>query len=327
MLQRSILFFCFASKKYGGGVYESILSRLLRDHYGGRIEVAVRGENKLTKLLYLFISILKLRFGSKYQVCIRSFHLCFFFRKDVKNIVILHHYDPTAGRLLVRLHNRICFWFLCKNQKRIHTVIVVGKYWEKEMQKLGFNTHTIYNSFDINKYKVTDYEVSSLKKKYSLSNKPIAYVGNSSKDKGIIQTRDALADLDAQLVSTGVLNQTVAGVKNLGFISYKEYIILLAASDIVITMSTFAEGWCRTAHEAMLVKTPVVGSGAGGMQELLEGGEQKIADFNSLQTHAKSMISNPRHRAEAGEKGYKYASGYTLHRFETELKTLMTRFV
>ena len=46
--------------------------------------------------------------------------------------------------------------------------------------------------------------------------------------------------------------------------------MLLQAASVAVTMSKFNEGWCRTAHEAMLCKTPVVGSGMGGMGELLE---------------------------------------------------------
>ena len=57
-------------------------------------------------------------------------------------------------------------------------------------------------------------------------------------------------------------------------LNYKEYLCLLKASSVVVTMSKFKEGWCLTAHEAMLCKTPVIGSGKGGMRELLEGGNK-----------------------------------------------------
>ena len=43
-------------------------------------------------------------------------------------------------------------------------------------------------------------------------------------------------------------------------------------------MSKFLEGWNRTAHEAMLCRTPVIGSGTGGMRELLLGGQQIICE-------------------------------------------------
>ena len=58
-------------------------------------------------------------------------------------------------------------------------------------------------------------------------------------------------------------------------------------------MSKFQEGWCRTAHEAMLLKTPVVGSGFGGMSELLEGGGQIICDnFNDLKEKIEYLLGN-----------------------------------
>ena len=55
-------------------------------------------------------------------------------------------------------------------------------------------------------------------------------------------------------------------------LSFQEYLILLKASTVVLTMSLFKEGWCRVAHEALLLGTPVIGSGAGGMTEVLAQG-------------------------------------------------------
>jgi glycosyltransferase involved in cell wall biosynthesis len=95
-------------------------------------------------------------------------------------------------------------------------------------------------------------------------------------------------------------------------LSYGEYLLLLKSSSVVITMSTFKEGWNRTAHEAMLCKTPVVGSGLGGMQELLDGGGQIICeDFSQLREKVLYVLDHP----EIGEKGYEFAKQFTIERF------------
>ncbi len=94
--------------------------------------------------------------------------------------------------------------------------------------------------------------------------------------KGAIEVYDALKTIDAHFVSSGIRDVDLP-VRNFT-LSYSEYILLLSACDVIITMSKFLEGWNRVAHEAMLCKTPVIGSGTGGMRELLEGGGQIICD-------------------------------------------------
>ena len=73
--------------------------------------------------------------------------------------------------------------------------------------------------------------------------------------------------------------------------SFGDYLKLLKASWVVLTMSKFKEGWCRTAHEAMLLKTPVIGSGTGGMRELLENGKQIVCpEFDNLREKVKYLF-------------------------------------
>lgn len=74
---------------------------------------------------------------------------------------------------------------------------------------------------------------------------------------------------------------------------FEEYRLLLAASDIVITMSLFKEGWNRVAHEAVLCGTPVIGSGKGGMEELLVMSGQTICtSFEDLPHHVNRLLKN-----------------------------------
>ena len=74
---------------------------------------------------------------------------------------------------------------------------------------------------------------------------------------------------------------------------FEEYRLLLAASDIVITMSLFKEGWNRCVHEAVLCGTPVIGSGKGGMEELLVMSGQTICtSFEDLPHHVNRLLKN-----------------------------------
>jgi len=88
---------------------------------------------------------------------------------------------------------------------------------------------------------------------------------------------------------------------------------------LVVTMSKFKEGWCRTAHEAMLCKTPVIGSGLGGMKELLEGGKQIVCpDFNSLREKVEYLLNNPGVRKKIGEDGFNFAKNFTFEKFKKD---------
>lgn len=78
-------------------------------------------------------------------------------------------------------------------------------------------------------------------------------------------------------------------------LNHREYVTLLAVSNLVITMSKFLEGWNRTAHEAILVGTPVVGSGQGGMLELLEKSNQKVVtNFSDLDEIVSKILCEER---------------------------------
>jgi len=93
---------------------------------------------------------------------------------------------------------------------------------------------------------------------------------------------------------------------------------------MVIAMSKFKEGWCRTAHEAMLLKTPVIGSGLGGMQELLEGGKQIVCkDFKNLKEKAEYLLKHTEIKNEIGQNGYYFARKFTSERFESEWLNLI----
>ena len=133
----------------------------------------------------------------------------------------------------------------------------------------------------------------------------------------MVNTYEALKDLNVFLITTGRKDVDIPA-KHFD-LSYSEYLKLLTASSLVVTMSQFKEGWCRTTHEAMLCKTPVIGSGAGGMKELLEGGGQIICDdFSVLKEKVREILMDKNYRNQLGEKGYDYAKNFTIDKFNQE---------
>ena len=57
-------------------------------------------------------------------------------------------------------------------------------------------------------------------------------------------------------------------------------------------MSEFKEGWCRVLHEAAIHSTPILGSGLGGMNELLEIGGFKPSSSETLYDDFRALMLN-----------------------------------
>ena len=211
--------------------------------------------------------------------------------------------------------------------KKIDVILVGAEYWKQYFLKKGCkNVYKIYSSFDLSNFNVSDEDVLNFKKKYKLQDKPIIYLGNCQKAKGVVGSYNTLKYLDVHFVTSGERKVKIPAL-NLN-LSDRDYLILLKASSIVISMSKFKEGWCRTAHEAMLLKTPVIGSGSGGMQELLEGGKQIVCrDFKDLREKVQNLLDNPRLRKKMGEDGYNFTKKFTLERFEKEWLSLIEKIL
>ena len=59
-------------------------------------------------------------------------------------------------------------------------------------------------------------------------------------------------------------------------------------------MSTFKEGWCRVLHEAAIHGTPILGSGLGGMRELLQLSSVRPSTFNTLNRDVMKKLMEPK---------------------------------
>jgi glycosyltransferase involved in cell wall biosynthesis len=151
--------------------------------------------------------------------------------------------------------------------------------------------------------------------------RPLVYLGTCHPEKGVVIAHEKLRHRDYRFVVTGgrpIPGFTVPRLELTG----AEYAQVLAQSDVAVMMSTFPEGWCRAAAEAMALGTPVVGSGAGGMRELLEGGDQIICDsFADLDTAVEHALL---HQGELGAKGRRFMSTFDAATFRQEWSELAT---
>jgi len=217
-------------------------------------------------------------------------------RKTESNILIIHHIDNSFSPLLSKIFQKLSHFALIINKRRFDKTVVVSSYWQSKLTSMGFdNVSVIYNSFDPSEFVVTEEEKVQFKKKYFSNQKPIVYLGNAFLKKGVIQAYEELKNLDVNLVTSG---KSLIKLPCLNLnLSYREYLILLSVSNVVLTMSRFLEGWNRTAHEATLLGTTVIGSGKGGMKELLEKSNQIIcSEFRNLKNTVVDVLSENNNR-------------------------------
>ena len=205
----------------------------------------------------------------------------------------------------------------------MNIIVLFYDFWKNYFLKKGYsNVYKIYLGFDLTDFAINNEEILEFKRKFNFKEKPIIYIGNCQKAKGVVETYNALKDLDAYLVTSGEPKVKIPAI-NLN-LEYKDYLKLLSASSLVITMSKFKEGWCRTAHEAMLLRTPVIGSGSGGMKELLEGGKQAdCQDCSLLREKVEYLLNHPEKRKKVAEEGYNYAKEFTLEKFDKDWLNLI----
>lgn len=277
------------NKIYGGRVYENQAIDLLKDRFLFRRVFLMKHKHNILNILRLPFLFIKYRFCYKGTLLLTN-HTTWLAGHRSKNIVVIHHIDNSYSRSISSLYQNFCEKALYNNKNRFSCVVTVAECWKKELEEKGLENITlIYNSFDTNLYKFNNEQKLQFRDKYGFVGKPLIYLGNCLRKKGIVETYQALKGIDAHFVTTG--NKDVELPITHLVLSFDEYRLLLAASDVVITMSLFKEGWNRIAHEAVLCETPVIGSGEGGMKELLDMSGQTICTaFDDLPYYVNKIL-------------------------------------
>jgi len=245
-----------------------------------------------------------------------------FQKKDKHNIALFFHRDDDAipNQWLSRILDNL-FW---KNVWKCDDVVVISQYWKDVLEARGLpHVRVIYCGFDLSEFHFSHDDVADFKRRLSLIGKPIIYLGNCQEAKGVREAYLSLKDLPYHLVTSGKREVDIP-VVNLE-LNYREYLLLLKNASVVLTMSKFLEGWNITAHEAMLCHTPVIGSGKGGMRELLEGGQQIICmDFSALPNLVDYAIKN---RDALAGKGFDFARRFTKEKLKKEWLNLVEKYM
>jgi len=301
----------------GGNTYQRMVGRALSQEFqvnnfqvSPKVFPKARRPRMLAKIMYLS------RKKKSIDVWIRNFLGVVGMRgteKETRNIALFFHidYEKIPNRWLSRILDHQ-FW---KNIKKCDSVVVIAKYWDDFMKERGVeNTTIIRHGLKSSEFVFTENEIAEFKKKYALTKKPIIYLGNCQESKGVREAYEALKKLPYHLVTSGKKEAEIPA-EHLE-LPYREYLRLLKSASVVLTMSKFLEGWNITAHEAMLCKTPVIGTGSGGMRELLEGGNQIVCeDFAKLPECVDLAIRNGEN---LGKAGFAYAKDLSFERFKRE---------
>jgi len=303
----------------GGYVYDTYARKILRELYDVTVTYNSRGSSKsktkrLFQLSRYFLQMRSISF--KGEIVFRDMFSTVFapFDRDRKNVVILHHLD-TSGFDKSTFYNVFTKRFF-KKILLADAVVVVSEYWKNILEKAGCrNVIVIHNSFDLSQFEFGQQELTDFRRNLGVPDeKHIIYLGNAQSEKGYLESYNSLKNIDAIFMTTGKSKVDLPILSR--YLSYRDYLRLLKISSLVVTMSKFNEGWCRTAHEAMLCGTPVIGSGKGGMGELLEkGGQIVCGDFDELGTLAQDLLNDRQKLACMSLVGKKYASQFTVDRF------------
>lgn len=306
----------------GGTTYERQIFQVLRD--GSSItEHSIVGSKTCYRFLQLPVALRQLRraverTSSNWDLVINTLDASLVRgRASGKSVVIVHHLDFSTNRY-ARIYRPLQGYIL-RCIRKADQVVAVSEFWKSYLQARGVErVDTIYNPFDVEQFQFKLDDISLFKRRMGLEGKPIVYLGARGAGKGVDEAHRCLAGLDVHFVATGSAVDQLTGL-NVQRLPVRDYQLLLKASSLAITMSTFDEGWCRNTHEAMLCKTPVIGSGRGGMGELLsQGGQLICTDFGQLRTQVAQLLADPQRREQMGERGYEFARQFTLDRFKND---------
>ena len=307
-------------RKYGETVYAEMARSILSEHH--EVQTINPGFDPFRGYLYPALLFRLYRLKGAKDIWIRNFDSILTLPHDGtrgKNVAMFYHLDyslqPSYLQPLWKTLEKTFYSHL----RKVSAIVTISKYWQNHFRDRGYPAvYLIYNGFDIGQFHFHEQEIEAFKETYSLKSKPILYLGNCQAAKGVVEAYEELKDLDVHLVTSGRREADLPALNlNLG---YRDYLRLLKAASVVVTMSKFKEGWNRTAHEALLCKTPVIGSGMGGMGELLEGGKQLVcADFRELREKAIYALDHPK----LGEKGYDFVKQFTADRFNEDWLNLV----
>lgn len=184
-----------------------------------------------------------------------------------KVVFIWHHYDQQEWRSnFTRVYFKVLLWMLKQFPKKRIALVAVSPFWVKKFKQ---ELHPTIPVFLLpNLFKVADYQ-----KFWKTNKQKQIYLG-----KWADKIHPDVFLLAAQLTQQGwncfFSTQTEASKQEQTFSirrmdATEAYLEALSASTASILLVKVAEGWNRTAHESILVGTPVLAYPIGGLADLL----------------------------------------------------------
>jgi len=169
----------------------------------------------------------------------------------------------------------------------------------EKLKEMGFNGNIVYlpNFVNLEKYKPN----------YDFKDKAIVYFGRLSKEKGVDILISAVKNLDVELkiVGSGPCEDELKNrinaekIGNVCFIGYKqedELIDIIGESLFVVIPSELYENNPRSVLESFAIGKPVIGSGIGGIPELVIDGKTgftfKAGDGADLKEKIEYLLDN-----------------------------------
>lgn len=304
------------TKKYGGDLFEDEMQEALiaAGNVVQEFNPVPQGAGRIQKVPGYLQNLMSIsNYAKDSDYILRAMNHVFFMKDHPKQLVIAYHYDTIYCHPLVKAHHYLSLRSLLKHKESVTKLVVISKYWQDYFYNLGFrNIETIYCGFDRNDFIVDQRSLQELQTKINPENKKIVYIGNSQRKKGADKVYEALRLREDLVLITSGNKDIELPCLNLD-LDRKGYLALLQLSSAVVTFSQFKEGWNRVAHEAMMLGIPVIGSGFGGMGELLTGGRQKIVTEASALSAALNAVFAD---AEMGLRGREYAETFSKEKFE-----------
>jgi glycosyltransferase involved in cell wall biosynthesis len=287
------------NRQDGAGQYDFEIDNALSDQVDKfYYEVKdIKDYKSLPRILCLIIFWLRAQyilFFGKVDIAIVSPWMLLIYPKRVSIICISHHYDPSVFGGIRKIYIKLSHWLFILQRSQVEAVVSCSEYWSNYYKKKGFkNAVTIFNGFDIKSMDQSlDVPDSSfVLERFGLISKKYLHLGSYGPAKGQNIAFKYLKDLGLPMIATSASKEVmIEDLQDIIFIkaNFNEYNILLKNAKATICMSEFKEGWCRVLHEAAIHGTPIIGSGLGGMKELLEignftssTGDKLRDDFNN----------------------------------------------
>lgn len=194
--------------------------------------------------------------------------------RNEKVVVVLHHYDKKEhNSLFYHFNFKLMLYLLRLNLTRFK-VVVVADYWRNWLLEQGINQDSIYtipNLFDDTVYQSV---------KTSTHKKQQIYLGQYGVKQHpmVFELAEALAQQGFTCFFTTPYENAakILPFYSVKYLPFEDYLTEIAASLYTVCISSFNEGWNRTAHESLLLGTPVIGNKVGGLGQLLQEAQQPI---------------------------------------------------